>query len=130
MMMISTERMLAEGLMTLQIEIKNKSFERQVDEFCKHYGAVPAALSKQWFDLTTTQIKEVKLSEKEKTEKGLKTFLRAHYFLWNYPKNSNNFASRFKICERYTRQRQTCVGHGWKDSSSEGNQNCVDERSR
>ncbi len=36
-------------------------------------------------------------------------FLIAHYFLWTYPKNSKQTASRFQICDKYTRGE-----HLWK----------------
>ena len=33
----------------------------------------------------------------------------AHYYLWNYPRNSTQVATRFKICEKYARGE-----HLWK----------------
>jgi hypothetical protein len=56
-----------------------------------------------WYDLSTTDIPDAQLEEKEKLDKGFKMFLVAHHFLWTYPKNANLLASRFNICERYSR---------------------------
>jgi hypothetical protein len=56
-----------------------------------------------WYDLMQTDIAEAQVSEKEKSQKGFKRFMAAHFWLWVYPKNSSLLASRFKICERYSR---------------------------
>jgi hypothetical protein len=54
--------------------------------------------------------KELQLSKKEKTEKGLKKYFIAMFFLWAYPKNSSMLSSRFSgVCERYCRGE-----HVWK----------------
>ena len=41
------------------------------------------------------------LSKKEKSRKGFKRFLAAHYWCWARPKNASIFASRFGFCIDY-----------------------------
>ena len=77
--------------------------EAKNEDFRSHYGASPLTLASQWFDLTKTDIPEAQLTAKEESTKGFKMFLIAHFFLWNYPKNSKVLKTRFKICDRYAR---------------------------
>ena len=60
-------------------------------------------LADQWNDLRVDNNLPtyLRLNKKEKTEKGLKRFFVAHFFLWAYPKNASMLASRFKICDKY-----------------------------
>jgi hypothetical protein len=53
--------------------------------------------------MTTSEIEDLNMTEKEKSEKGFKMFLVAMHFLWTYPKNSKILATRFGMCERYVR---------------------------
>jgi hypothetical protein len=64
---------------------------------------LPLVFADQWHDLVVGDHlpEELKLSEKEKSEKGLKRFFIAHYFLWGYPKNAKMIASRFRIAVHY-----------------------------
>jgi hypothetical protein len=57
--------------------------------FKKHYGSHPAVVARMWHDLMGL--------EKDKTEKGFKSFLIATHFLWAYPKNGEMLASRFGV---------------------------------
>jgi hypothetical protein len=76
---------------------------RKEVEFHKHYGSGPLVLADQWNDLRVDNHLPayLRLNKKEKTEKGLKRFFVAHFFLWAYPKNASMLASRFKICDKY-----------------------------
>jgi hypothetical protein len=56
-----------------------------------------------WYDLTTTDIPDARLDDKDISESGFIMYMSAHHFLWTYPKNSDVLASRFKICTRYAR---------------------------
>ena len=59
-------------------------------------------LSLLTFGLTChTTIEEAHLKEKEKSERGFKWFMIAHFFLWMYPKNIKLVKSPFKICLHY-----------------------------
>lgn len=96
-MILSVDDVLEKGLDFLSIR-KRKSEDFNKLEFKKHYGSWPVALADQWGDLTDV------LENKEKSEKGFKMFLVAHYFLWNYPKNASVLSSRFStLCERRSR---------------------------
>jgi hypothetical protein len=57
-------------------------------EFHQHYRLLPLDLADQWHDLKVGHHlpKELQLNEKEKSEKGLKRYFVAHFFLWAYPK--------------------------------------------
>jgi hypothetical protein len=101
--LFSPEEMLKNGLQFLQIHTFGKSESWKLGKFRSHYGADPITLANQWYDLCLTDIPGAKLTPKERSLDGLKRFLMAHFFLWQYPKNSVSFASRFKICERYAR---------------------------
>ena len=46
------------------------------------------------------------MEENEKSEKGFKRFMIAHFFLWNYPKNVRLMKSRFGICLRYMQGKE------------------------
>jgi hypothetical protein len=102
-MLLSPANVLKRGLYYLQCECSRMSVERQNEQFHKHYGSSPLVLANMWYDLTVTDIVEARVSEKEQCDKGFRMFLVAHFFLWTYPKNSSLLASRFRICERYSR---------------------------
>jgi hypothetical protein len=92
---------MARGLAFLQISVKRKSIEWQISEFHAHYGSDALELASMWYDLTTTNIPEAKLTVKEKSDKGLQMFLLAHHWLWTYPRNAKIVASRFKLYKGY-----------------------------
>ena len=77
------------------------SVEVKVKDFKAHYGSSPLVIADIWHDLCHTSIKEAHLEEKEKSEKGFKRFMLAHFHLWSYPKNIRLMTTRFKICKRY-----------------------------
>lgn len=72
----------------------------RLEEFHSHYGSMPFVLANIWADLCETNINEARLDDNEKSEKGFKRFMMAHYFLWVYPKNANLMARRFDVCLR------------------------------
>jgi hypothetical protein len=94
--------MLERALDLLNIS-NNKPGATREKLFGKHFGSSPSTLTDQWFDLQTNQIPEAQLKEGEKSAKGLRRFLIAHYFIWTYPKNAEQTASRFSITEKYCR---------------------------
>jgi hypothetical protein len=108
-MLLSPRSVLKQGLRYLQLDDTQLSAAKQNEEFHKHYGSSPMVLANIWYDLTMTDIVEARVSEKEQCETGFRMFLVAHFFLWTYPKNSSLLASRFRICERYSRGQ-----HLWK----------------
>jgi hypothetical protein len=61
----------------------------KVEDFKAHYGSSPLVIVAIWHDLQDTSIKEAKLEKEEKSVKGFKWFMIAHFFLWTYPKNVN-----------------------------------------
>jgi hypothetical protein len=77
------------------------SAHNMVEDFNAHFGSSPLVIASIWYDLCHTSIPEAQLEEKEKTEKGFKRYMIAHFFLWAYPKNANLTKTRFKICRRY-----------------------------
>ena len=52
------------------------------------FGSPAECLSDMWDDLCHTNIVIARLNAAEKTPQGFKMFMMAHYFLWNYPRNS------------------------------------------
>jgi hypothetical protein len=73
----------------------------KVEDFKAHYGSSPLVIAAIWHDLQDTSIKEAKLEKEEKSVKGFKRFMIAHFFLWTYPKNVNLMKTQFKICKRH-----------------------------
>jgi hypothetical protein len=100
---LSVIDVLRRGLVFLKIDLRGRYSRNQREvEFHKHYGSPALTLAAMWYDMTRTDIEGAKLSEKEK-RRGLKSFLIAHFYMWNYTKNSHGLASRFDICEYYAR---------------------------
>jgi hypothetical protein len=104
MRLLSPSDVLQKGLECLHIPICSQTSKAKKElEFHKHYGSWPLEVANLWYDLTTTDIVGALMTEKEKSESGFLMFMMAHFFLWSYPKNSHQLASRFHICERYSR---------------------------
>ena len=77
------------------------------EKFKSHYGAYPAVLADVWNNLCDDQHPNIQtISRKEQNVKGFARFLAANYFLWTYPKNTDQLASRFQVCEKYARGRE------------------------
>jgi hypothetical protein len=104
MMLLSPNEVLKLGLEYMGILPRGKSYASRNLEFHQHFGLSPLDAASMWHDLMETDIAEAQVSEKEKSQKGYKQFMAAHFWLWVYPKNSSLLASRFKICERYSRE--------------------------
>ena len=101
---LSTSFVLRKGLLYIGIlkhEFRKWSNETKVEVFRAHYGSSPGDVTSIWNDLCDTDIKEAALKEKEKSEKGFKRYMIAHFFCWSYPRNVQLISSRFKICLRY-----------------------------
>jgi len=77
------------------------SLKAKVDDFKAHYGSSPLVIADIWHDLCHTSVAEARLEEKEKSERGFKRYMLAHFHLWCYPKNINLMKTRFHICRRY-----------------------------
>jgi len=71
--------------------------------FEAHYGSPPLVIADMWYDLQVGEHGEASLSEKENSEKGLRMFFMAIFYLWAKPKNSHMLAYQFGVCERYCR---------------------------
>jgi hypothetical protein len=103
MEIFSATDVLRKGLALMGIRIDGRSKDLTITEFGKHFGSSPTVIAAMWYDLQTTDILDAQLSPKENTEAGFNSFMKAHYFLWTYEKNSHLLASRFNTCERYCR---------------------------
>jgi hypothetical protein len=95
-MLLSPDQVLKYGLTFLAMRFTRWHDARMALEFHRHYGSPP-------LDLADHLPKELQfLNEKEKSEKGLKRYFVAHFFLWAYPKNVSMLSSRFKgVCDKY-----------------------------
>lgn len=60
---------------------------RQLQGTC--FGSPPLDVTGMWHDLRHASTKEAQHEEKEKSEKGLKRCVIAHFFLWACPKSIN-----------------------------------------
>jgi hypothetical protein len=82
---------------------KRKSHERMLLEFHKHFGSSLLDIAEMWYDLCYYD--ESLLPEKEKTEKGFKHFLAAHYWLWVQTQEFCNLCiSLWHVCGLCTRK--------------------------
>lgn len=87
------------GLKMLKISKKTKSQRRKT--FKKHYGSDGVTVANIWHDISNSDF----IDPSEKAETGVHLHLVAHYFLWQYPRNSESLASRFPcVCERHCRR--------------------------
>ena len=115
MLVLMPNEMLQRALDILSISWYNKTGASREKLFSKHFGSSPLTLAEQWSDLQTNQIPEAQLKEGEKSAKGLRRFLIAHYFIWTYPKNAEQTAGRFFVTEKYCRRTDLwswiqCIG--------------------
>jgi hypothetical protein len=78
----SPQDVMKHGLGFLSINAYGKSNQWQTTEFHKHYGSNPLTLANQWLDLCLTDIPEARLNTEDRSYGGLRSFLIAHYFLW------------------------------------------------
>jgi hypothetical protein len=102
-MLLSPTDVMKKGLKYCGVHCFKTSAAANTKKFHKHYGSSPLDLANMWYDLTTTDIPGAQLEQSDKSENGFKMFMVAHHFLWTYPKNASQLASRFGICERYSR---------------------------
>jgi len=91
------------GLSFLPLSANLWTSARKTRTFQKHFGASPLDLADQWYDLQHTSITDAQLTEREKSLRGMRHFLVAHFFLWSYPKNAEQTATLFNICVEYAR---------------------------
>ena len=85
-MLVPPLKMLYYGLDFQNIRYDRWSLKKKVEEFHAHYGSAPKDLADQWNDLceddgTCLNTERLKMSEKEKSEKGLRRFAMAHYWI-------------------------------------------------
>jgi hypothetical protein len=83
------------GLEYIRSSAAKLSKKLQIEAFVSHYGAPPDVLADQWEELCQIDDPFCRLSSNEKCMTGLKSFLRAHYWVWARPKNSRDFSSHF-----------------------------------
>ena len=106
-MLLSPNDVRERGLEIMSVRCQRKDEKRLQLEFHKHFGSSPLDIADMWHDLCCYD--ENVLSKKEKSEKGFKQFLAAHYWLWARPKNVEMFASRFGCCKDHVQGK-----HLWK----------------
>jgi hypothetical protein len=101
-LLLSPSDLLERALKVLpQIDTNGKSRKWQTEQFHAHFGSDPLDRANMWYDLCSADIEDVKLTAKEKKEKGLRMFLVAHHWLWTNPKDAKILSSRFRPYEGY-----------------------------
>jgi hypothetical protein len=110
-MILSPNDVLKRGLEIMGIWEPTKSKKALLLQFHKHYGSSPRDVAACWFDLCYWKgsLGKTLLDENEKSQRGFKRMLAAHYWLWCRPKNAHVFASRFGVCIDYVQGK-----HFWK----------------
>jgi hypothetical protein len=105
-MLLSPNDILSKGLkyvgVSLETQGRKSEFNKR-ENFKSNFGSTPLVIADIWYDLQHAGIPGAGLSAREDSEKGLKAFMMAIYFLWIYPKNARILSGRFGICERYCR---------------------------
>lgn len=91
------------GLVMVRVDYKEHTYEKCNILFNATYGSSSQVLSQQWFQLCRCNTLVHQLSERDMTEEGFQFFLRAHYFLWVYPRNEYVFATHFDVSPFYCR---------------------------
>lgn len=97
-MLLSPQDIAVLGLSTVERNFRHVSHKQTYAKFRSHFGSSPLDLASMWYDMCNLP-DIVSLPPKQKSRKGAKSFLMAHYFLWTYPKNAKILASTFGICE-------------------------------
>ena len=93
----------------LDIATGRCNFSNNDRTFRALYGSSAKVLAEQFEDLQASTDVNVRLTRKENSSKGLRSFLMAHHWLWAAPKNVSLMATRFRVCEDY------CQGeYRWK----------------
>jgi len=102
-MILSPADVQKKGLEIMGVRPGRKNEKALLLEFHKHFGSSPLDVAECWFDLCYWKGSSDRtlLEEKEKSEKGFKRMLAAHFWLWCRPKNVHVFASRFGMCRGY-----------------------------
>lgn len=100
LLLLTPDQMVFHGLQFLGVDQRRQSASWKKRIFKKHFGTTSLVLATIWFDLQTCTDT---MTQKEKSMKGLRMFLICHYFLWTYPKSSDQISTLFNICERYSR---------------------------
>ena len=102
--LLSPSDVLKQGLKLLKIEPSSKSNAKSkgfdIFLFHFHYVSDPIDIANIWYDLLNTSVPDAMLLTDERGYKGFKMYTMTHYYLWNYPRNSHSFTSRFNTYER------------------------------
>ena len=101
--LLSPKEVLERGFSYVNVRWKDRKLENNQVTFHANYGTSAGDLAEMGYDLCHTNIPEALLEQKEVSTSGFKAFLRAHFFLWTYPKNSELFAAHFGVSEKYCR---------------------------
>ena len=70
--------------------------EGLIKRFRAHYGSSPLDVAEIWYDICH----HATLKPQDKTMRGFKKYLHAHYWLWTRPKNRFISMSHFKLSEK------------------------------
>ena len=89
----------------LKIATGREEYKHSDYIFHSLYGSSAAVLAAQFGDLQTTSVPGARLTAKENSDKGLRSFLIAHFWLWTRPKNVVLMSTRFGVCEDYCQGR-------------------------
>ena len=68
-----------------------------LEDFGSLYGSHPMVLRAIWNDLLDDNIRESKLDNKDKSERGFSMYMVSQYFLWTYPKNRKVLVNAFSF---------------------------------
>lgn len=101
-MFLTASQALVKGLKFLRYDdlaIAKLSKNAWVKRFKAHFGSGPLDLAEQWYDLCQGSC-NIKLPKEDKSERGFRCFLHAHYWLFTKPKNRFISMSNFGLTEK------------------------------
>lgn len=107
-MFLSPQQSLCFGLdyLGLRNKIDRWSEKTKLTKFHSNYGSTPLDLAEIWYDMMNDDklLKDnLELTKKDKSEKGFKAFMLAHYFMWVYPKNAQILSASMGVSEYKSR---------------------------
>jgi hypothetical protein len=99
-MFLTTVEVRRSALSYFDVDSTKLSRKRADVLFRKTLGSSPKDVGDIWYDICS---QDAMMPEKEKSLYGFKRYILAHYWLFTYQRNSDLYASRFKMPERNCR---------------------------
>jgi len=91
-LILTAFQVLTRGLEFVGVPWRGRSTQANQNTFTAHYGRNETVLAALWFDVISFRLY---MLDPEDLEGNFRSFMKANFFLWTYPKNSEIFAAHF-----------------------------------